>query len=303
LVVGAEKMYFPDKKEEGWRAFRGGLDIYAADETVNRIMALGSGIGPTQPKAPESHSVFMDVYAALARFHMKNFGTTVEQIAAVASKNHFHSTMNPLSQYQFNVSVQQVLEDRLVAWPLTRSMCAPISDGAAAAVICGPSVLARFNRSRAVRIHATVIATSIDRDPTDFRSHIGHRAANMAYEMAGLGPGDMSVAEVHDASAFAEIQQVENLGFCGFGEGGYLAESGDTQLGGRIPVNTSGGLISRGHPVGATGLLQLHELVLQLRGEAGARQVPAARFGIAENGGGLLGIEEAVTTVTILGPA
>ena len=133
--------------------------------------------------------------------------------------------------------------------------------------------------------------------------HITHLAARDAYERAGLGPNDMHVAEVHDATAFAEIQQVENLGFCDFGEGGALTESGATSIGGRIPVNPSGGLESKGHPVGATGLAQVFELTTQLRGEAGARQVSDAKFAIAENGGGFHGIEEAVACVTILGRA
>ncbi len=125
-------------------------------------------------------------------------------------------------------------------------------------------------------------------------------AATSAYEEAGIGPKDVDVAEVHDACSFAEILQVENLGFCERGTGGLLAESGVTRLGGSLPVNPSGGLVSKGHPVGATGLIQLHELVTQLRGEAGARQVPDARVAVAENGGGFLGVEEAATTVTVL---
>ncbi|EWS65392.1 lipid-transfer protein [Hydrogenophaga sp. T4] len=137
--------------------------------------------------------------------------------------------------------------------------------------------------------------------PEDLAQHITVKAAKQAYELAGVGPQDISLAEVHDATAIGEIVQSENLGFCAFGEGGPLAESGGTTIGGRIPINTSGGLESKGHPIGATGLGQLHELVVQLRGEAGARQVQGARLAIAENGGGLFGIEEAVAAITILG--
>jgi acetyl-CoA acetyltransferase len=140
-----------------------------------------------------------------------------------------------------------------------------------------------------------------DRKPEEVEKHICRRAALKAYNIAGVGPEDMSVAEVHDASAFAEIIQVENLGFCQFGDGGKLAERGETALGGRIPVNPSGGLDSKGHPIGATGLGQIYELVLQLRGEAGQRQVENARFAIAENGGGFHGYEEAAACITILG--
>jgi acetyl-CoA acetyltransferase len=139
------------------------------------------------------------------------------------------------------------------------------------------------------------------RRPQDVGQHITAKASRIAYERAGVGPQDISLAEVHDATAIGEIVQSENLGFCEFGAGGALAESGATTIGGRIPINTSGGLESKGHPIGATGLGQLHELVTQLRGEAGARQVAGARLAIAENGGGIFGIEEAVCAITILG--
>ena len=147
---------------------------------------------------------------------------------------------------------------------------------------------------------ASVVGTGSDRDPARVEEHCTAVAARRAYERAGVGPKDISVAEVHDATAMGEIIQVENLGFCEFGEGGPFSERGETAIGGRIPVNPSGGLESKGHPVGATGLGQVHELVTQLRGEAGARQVAGARVALAENGGGLQGIEEAVACVTIL---
>jgi acetyl-CoA acetyltransferase len=141
----------------------------------------------------------------------------------------------------------------------------------------------------------------MDRDAADIAHHVTAVAGRRAYERAGVGPKDVDLAEVHDATAMGEIIQIENLGFCAFGDGGPVSERGDTEIGGRIPVNPSGGLESKGHPVGATGLAQVHELVTQLRGEAGARQVRGARIALAENGGGLQGIEEAVATVTILG--
>ncbi|MBT5571202.1 MAG: thiolase family protein, partial [Alphaproteobacteria bacterium] len=245
--------------------------------------------------------VFMDIYASLARQHMKNFGTTQRQIAAAAAKSHFHSTMNPLAQYQKDFSVDDVLNDRLISWPLTRAMCAPLSDGAGALVLAREDQLDRFDKSRAVKLMGTALVSGSERDPNDFDHHLGKVAADRAYEMAGVSPDDVDVAEVHDASAYAEIVQVENMGFCARGDGGALAESGETRLGGRIPVNTSGGLLSKGHPIGATGAMQIHELVTQLRGEAGKRQVEGARIAAAENGGGFFGIEEAATVVTVLG--
>lgn len=303
LAVGAEKMFHEDRAKM-FSVFDGGWDVHESKATTKRLLALGDGMSdPDGEEDTGQRSVFMDIYGALAKFHMKAFGTTQQQLAAVAAKNHVHSQYNPLSQYREPMSVDEVMAARKVSWPLTLPMCSPISDGAAAAVLCREEELGRFDGSRAVKIHATALRTGSDRAAEEFSRHVTHLAAMDAYARAGLGPDDMDVAEVHDATAFAEIQQVENLGFCGFGEGGPLTESGATSLGGKIPVNPSGGLESKGHPVGATGLAQVFELTTQLRGEAGGRQVEGARFAIAENGGGFHGIEEAVACVTILGRA
>lgn len=301
LAVGAEKLYHKDKAKS-FAVFDGAWDIANVDQLTRSLMAMGEGIDPPagRPAHSEFRSVFMDVYAALARHHMKQYGTTERQLAAVAAKNHRHSTLNPLSQYRTDMSIDEVLAARMISWPLTLPMCAPISDGSAAAILVREEALGRFDRSRAVRIDASVLASGTDRSPDDLANHICRNAARRAYEVAGIGPQDVSVAEVHDATAFAEVLQVENLGFCAPGEGGQLAERGDTALGGRIPVNTSGGLESKGHPIGATGLGQIFELVTQVRGEAGKRQVEGARVGIAENGGGFHGAEEAAACITIL---
>lgn len=305
LVVGVEKMFYPDQKDAMFRAFIGGADVHTLEATRQNLARLGEGVGPADSAGSEIslHSFFMDIYAAFARLHMRLFGTTVEHIAAAAAKNHLHSTMNPLSQYQTDMSLDAVLKDKLVAWPLTRAMCAPISDGAAAAVLCSAERLRKFNRARAVRVAGIALASSMDRAPEDFDRHVGRRAALAAYDSAGIGPGDVDVAEVHDACSFAEIVQIENLGLCARGDGGPVTASGETKLGGRVPVNTSGGLVSKGHPVGATGIIQIYELVAQLRGEAGRRQVEKARWAVAENGGGFWGVEEAATVVTVLGRA
>ncbi|MCL4702203.1 MAG: thiolase family protein [Burkholderiaceae bacterium] len=302
LVVGAEKMFFPDQKEQMLRAFVGGADVHMIDATREWLAKIGRSRIPegSEDSVISARSFFMDYYAGMARMHMERFGTTQRQIAAVAAKNHVHSTLNPLSQYRTAMSVDEVLGDALVKWPLTRSMCAPISDGAAAAVVCHERALARFDRGRAVRVAAVSLASGSNRDDGDYDRHIGRVAALDAYASAGIDPSDIGVAEVHDACSFAEILQAENLGFCERGAGGWLAERGCISLGGSIPVNPSGGLVSKGHPVGATGLVQLYELVAQLRGEAGARQVDGVRLAVAENGGGLWGIEEAATAVTIL---
>ena len=304
LVVGAEKMFYPDQEDAMFKAFLGGWDVHEAQQAQTRLLALGRGVEPPAGAAAAGRrSLFMDIYAALARQHMRLHGTSARQIAEVASKNHTHSAGNPLAQYRLAMSADEVLADRLVAWPLTRAMCAPISDGACALVVCSPDGLRRAGGGRAAQVLASALVSGSNRADDDLSRHIGAIAADKAYAQAGLGPEDVDVAEVHDATAYAEIVQSENLGLVRPGDGGPAAERGETRIGGRIPVNPSGGLISKGHPVGATGALQIHELVLQLRGEAGARQVEGARIAIAENGGGFVGIEEAATVVTILAAA
>jgi acetyl-CoA acyltransferase len=301
LAVGAEKMYSRDKAKT-FAVFNGAWDVNDVAGVTEKLLKLAEGVDPPPEKAGDTgaRSVFMDVYAALAKSHMKRFGSTERQLAAVAAKNHRHSTLNPLSQYRDDMSIDEVLNARLVSWPLTLPMCAPISDGAAAAILCTEEALGRFDRSRAIKVEASVLASGSDRGPDEVEKHICHRAARKAYERAGVGPKDMDVAEVHDASAFAEVLQAENLGFCEFGQGGWIAERGETTLGGRIPINPSGGLESKGHPIGATGIGQIYELATQLRGEAGKRQVEGAHFAIAENGGGFHGYEEAAACITIL---
>jgi len=262
LVVGAEKMFYPDKKDLMFKAFLGGWDVHEMEATQKILLGLGEGLAlPPEARADTGqHSVFMDIYASLARQHMRLYGTTERQIAAAAAKSHFHATMNPLAQYRIDMSVDDVLADKLIAWPLTRAMCAPISDGAAALVVCGQSALQRFDRARAIKVLASALVSGSRRGRDDLTRHLGRVAADKAYAQAGIGPDDIDVAEVHDASAFAEVLQTENLGLCAPGDGGTMAERGETRLGGRIPINTSGGLVSKGHPIGATGATPKHRL-------------------------------------------
>jgi len=305
LVVGAEKMIYPDvDKETVFRTFLGGTDIHRIGEARALFRRLSGELDSGATSEGGTHTFFMDMYAALARQHMRRFGTTERQIAAAAAKNHGHSVHNPLSQYTHAMSIDDVLADKAVAYPLTRAMCAPVSDGAAAVVVVGDAWLRRRAGGAgrgAVSVRSCVLrAGRPDRDPDDYDAHVGELAARAAYEAAAVAPADVSLAEVHDATAFGEIMQVENLAIAARGEGGAVTERGETALGGRCPVNPSGGLVSKGHPIAATGLIQLHELVSQLRGQAGARQVPNARIAIAENGGGFVGVEEAACVVTIL---
>ena len=302
LAIGAEKMNVADKlkvltlMEAGW-------DVSRADENYERLIHIGQGIEP--PPGSESdkpYSRFMSIYAALCRRHMREYGTTQRQIAAVSAKNHGHSVHNPLSQFRKAFTIDEVLAAPPITYPLTLPMCAPVTDGSAAAIVCTEEGLARIgaDRNRCIRIAASVVRSATGRSIDQPELNLARLAANQAYEMAGLGPQDMHVAEVHDAAAMGEIIQVENLGFVEIGAGGPAVERGEFTIGGRIPINTSGGLESKGHPLGATGIGQLYELVTQLRGEAGARQVEGARNAIQENGGGMLGVEEAAVAIHIL---
>lgn len=302
LAIGAEKMNIPDKAK-AFAIFDAGWDVSQVERNFEILSKLGDGVVP--PPGSESarpYSRFMAIYAAMCRHHMKTYGTTQRQIAAVSAKNHQHSVHNPLSQFRQPFTVDEVLAAAPITYPLTLPMCAPLTDGAAAAVLCSESGLRRMtgNRSRAIRIAATVVRSFTHRGIDDPQHNISRLAADSAYEQAGVGPEDVDVAEVHDASAMGEILQSENLRFVPLGEGGPAAERGDFTLGGQLPINTSGGLESKGHPLGATGIGQLHELVAQLRGEAGARQVTGARVGMQENGGGLVGVEEAAVAIHIL---
>jgi acetyl-CoA acetyltransferase len=301
LAVGTEKMYSPDKAKM-FGVFDSGWDLDLAERTRARFIDMGKGVeAPPGSTSPRPYSQFMDVYAGFARSYLSRFGITQRQLALVAAKNHMHSVDNPRAQYRTPMTVDEVLAAAPITYPLTVAMCSPISDGSAAAIVCSGEALSHhgIDRKRAIRVRASVMRSASARDPNDLEHHVSRQAAKTAYQHAGLGPKDIHVAEVHDATAMGELMQTEMLGFCDFGEGGRFAESGATRLGGRIPVNPSGGLECKGHPIGATGLGQIFELVSQLRGECASRQVAGARVAMQENGGGIWGIEESAAHVAI----
>jgi len=303
LAVGAEKMVSDDKARM-FAAFDGAWDVHEVEASKARLLAMGEGVTPPAgSQSPRPYSVFMDISAAMGRLHMGLYGSTQAQFAAVAAKNHGHSVHNPLAQYREAMSVAEVLAAPPISYPLTLPMCSPVSDGAAAAIVCNAAGLKRLqgDARRAVRVLGCVLQTGSDRAADDLQNHLVRKAAERLYAQAGVAPQDVGVAEVHDATAIGEVLQSELLGLVPEGQGGLAAERGETALGGRIPINPSGGLESKGHPIGATGLGQVFELVAQLRGEAGSRQVPGARIALAENGGGLAGVEEAVACLTLLG--
>lgn len=302
LVIGSEKITGNDKATT-FAAYGTAMDVENFQSHVANILAIGKSfknvVIPKDETAPgENRSIFMDAYAMGARWHMDRYGTTQDQLALIASKNHFHGSLNPLAQYRQAMTPQEVLADRPIAFPLTRSMCAPVGDGAAAAIVVSEEFARKHGLDRAIKIRASVLGQGSDRDIDG--TDIGERLSKQAYGQAGLGPDDIDLAELHDATAYGELHQSEVMGFCPIGEGGTFAAQGNTTLSGSKPLNTSGGLECRGHPIGASGLAQIHELVLQLRGVAGERQINKAQIGLAENGGGSIGLEEAVMCVHIL---
>lgn len=301
LALGAEKIFTATERQKMFDGFMSGTDVEFSRAMIEHFQADAKKKAAEAGAGKEKeggHSGFMDIYAMGARLHMQAFGTTQEQMAIIASKNRRNGAHNPMAQFQKEMSVEEVLADTLVAYPLTRAMCAPIGDGAAAALVCSERALERFPDARPVRIRASVLASGCL--PDSGLETIGKRASRAVYEAAGLGPEDLDVIEVHDATAYGELMQYEELGLCGAGEGGPFAESGATSIGGKQPVNPSGGLECRGHPIGASGLAQVYELVQQLRGDAGARQVEGARIAMAENGGGFIGLGEAAMAIHIM---
>lgn len=289
LALGVEKMTHPDKKRT-FTAIASGLDVEAAErEAAAHGVAEGAG---------EKRSVFMDYYANSIQRYMDTHGLTKRQIAEVCAKNHWHASLNPYAQYRNTMTADEVLADVPIVEPFTRSMCSPVADGAAACVVVSEA-FARKLGGDSVRIAATTLRSAEAEGRED--DNVIRRAADAAYEMAGLGPRDVRVVEVHDAAASAEIQAYEQLGLCGVGEAARLIDDGVTKLGGAVPVNTSGGLECRGHPVGATGLAQICELTWQLLGRAGDRQVQdEPKVVLAQNAGGHLGNENATCAITIL---
>jgi acetyl-CoA acyltransferase len=291
LAVGSEKLTHEDRA----RSFAA-IGTAVDQQQVAELQQWASSASSAARQAGGKRSFFMDIYAANSRAYMNSSGATRQDFAEVAVKSHHHAALNPYAQYRAEVTVEDVLASREVAPPLTLLMCSPIGDGAAALVVCSPEAARRLGAR--VRVRACALVSGRDRRPGE--PGAVERAAQAAYEEAGVGPGDLDVVELHDAAAPAELMTYEELGLCGEGEGPALLASGATRLGGRIPVNPSGGLLSKGHPIGATGCAQLVELTDQLRGRCGQRQVARASVALAQNGGGFLGTDAAAMVVTLL---
>jgi acetyl-CoA acetyltransferase len=295
LALGVEKMYSPDKSR-AMATFSAGVDVEELRAIMEQLKPPSEQTPGAESGAGKSRSLFMDIYAAGARAHMAKYGTTKEHFAKVAVKNHNNGSLNPHAQYQERYTIEEILDSPSVAEPLTRLMCAPIGDGAAAAVVASSDVARRYTSSP-VWIRGTALVSGADSRPDG--DGTAARAAARALEMGGMSIDDIGLMEVHDASAPAELMLYEDLGLCGPGEGGRLVDEGATEIGGRVPVNTSGGLLAKGHPVGATGIAQAFEIWLQLRRLAGERQVEGAKTALTHNGGGMVRGEAAATVVHV----
>jgi len=279
LALGVEKMYVGDTAKTS--------AALATDSDIDMEGRLGF--------------LFPAYYAMRIKRHMDQYGTTREQIAKVTVKNHKNGCLNPYAQYQKEVTVEEVLNSRVIAWPITLLMCCPIGDGASAAILTTKEI-ARRHTTEPVTIASLAVKSGRIFNPNDPNwVDICELTANQAYEEAGVGPEDVGAVELHAAACSGELIRMEHLGLCKKGESGKLVDEGATELTGRIPVNPSGGMDSKGHPIGATGVGQMTEIVWQLRGQAGARQVnPLPKIGLVHNGGGMVAGEPAIQTVTVL---
>jgi acetyl-CoA acetyltransferase len=299
LACGSEKLFHEDKARS-FGAFTSAVDVEDPDGALNVVKRMAAEIGEPFDVAGAgvNRSIFMDIYSLMARKHMQKYGSTKEHFAMVAAKNSFHGSMNPRAQFQELLSVADVLAARTIIEPLTLPMCSPIGDGAAAVIVVSERKARELGLRNKVRVAASALVSGWDF--TQPGESVGALAAQQAYAAAGVGPGDLSCVELHDASAPSELVAYEYLGLCRPGESTSLISTNATRLGGRIPVNTSGGLLRKGHPVGATGCAQIVELTEQLQGRSGKRQVEGARIALAHNGGGAIGTDAAATVVTIL---
>jgi acetyl-CoA acetyltransferase len=273
---------------DAWLSVKAGVyDVVMAVgvEQMGKGLLGGGGGGSGIPKEGLLGSATMPaVFAEAGQEHARKYGTTFEQFAKVSVKNHHHSTLNPKAMYQKETPLEMVMNAEMIAYPNTKLMCSVNVDGSAAAILCSEKKAKQLGlMKRAVRVKASALAS----DPWQERDLVmpdvntcTRMAAKTAYEMAGCGPDDIDLVELHDCFATAEILHYENLGLCADGEAGKLIDEGQTALGGRVPVNVSGGLLSKGHPLGATGIANIYEISQHLRGEAGKRQVQGARLGM-----------------------
>jgi acetyl-CoA acetyltransferase len=287
---------------EAWMAVGSGLYDIALAVGVEKLTGRGPAPLARTGDTLEGIAGFAPpgMWAMRARRHMAQYGTTVEQMARVAVKNRRHGRLNPRAQYPKEVTVEEVRSSPMICTPLTMLDSCPTTDGGAAAILCSEEVAKRYTTKMIYVAAAALQSGTYESTRNIAVNEIEKRASREAYEWAGIGPEDLDFAEVHDCFTIAEIVRTENLGFCKEGEGGRLVEEGVTALGGKLPVNPSGGLLCKGHPIGATGVAQVAELVWQLREEAGDRQVKGAKVGLAHCSGGFIAQDTGASAVIIL---
>jgi len=288
VVVGFEKLYH-ENKAISYAALGGAVDVEERDRFMSGHSA-GSG---------QNRSVFADFYGELAREHMVKYGSKLEHFALVTAKNAYHGSLNPNAQFREAVTVEQVLAAPVVSPPLTRPMICPLGDGGAAAVLVSERKARQLGIERPVRLVASVVHSYFEHPPGS-PDNVTALCIAEAYHEAGVGPSDLSLVEMHDSSAVMELLTYDHLGLAKPEDCVALLVDGQTRLGGRIPVNTSGGLLRKGHPVGATGVAQVFEITRQLQGRAGPRQVEGARVGLAHNGGGSIRGDVAAMNISVL---
>jgi acetyl-CoA acetyltransferase len=287
---------------EGWMAIAGGFyDTVIVAGVEKTVMPKGTplnvGMGELEVRLGD---IFPGYFAFAAQRHMEQFGTTREQLAKVSVKNHYNGTFNPYAQFNKPLSVEEVLNSPMIADPMTLFSCCPNSDGAAAVVLMSGDRAKKAGK-KTVRLAGSALTSGTYENQKDFTGwEMERRAVKQAYEMASIEPKDVNVAEVHDAFTICEIIHYEALGLCPIGEGGRFIDEGHSELGGKVPVCPSGGLLAKGHPVGASGVAQIVELTWQLRGEAGKRQVPNARVAVAHIMGGNKGSDTRACTIHVL---
>ena len=272
---------------EAWTSIKAGLyDVVLAVgvEQMGKGLLGGTGAGKGIPKEGLLGSGTMPaVFAEAGMEHARKYGTTFEQFAKISVKNHHHSTMNPKAMYQIETPLEDVMNAEMISYPNSKLMCSVNVDGSAAAVLVSEKKAKELGMERVVKVKASILSS----DPYQERDLVmpdvntcTRKAAKEAYEMAGVGPEDIDLVELHDCFATAEMLHYENLGLCKDGDAGRMIDEGEVALGGRVPVNVSGGLLSKGHPLGATGIANIYEVSTHLRGEAGERQVEGAKLGL-----------------------
>jgi acetyl-CoA acetyltransferase len=291
LVLGVEKLYH-ENKAISYAAFAGAVDVEERDKFLAEMSAGQSGGSGTK------RSMFADFYGVMARQHMALYGSTIEHFAMISAKNSYHGSLNPKAQFKQELTVAEVLAQPVIVDPLTRPMICPLADGGAAAVIVSERKARQLGIKKPVRVVASVLHSYFDHAPGG--ENVTSICIDEAYYEASVGPEDLDLVELHDSSAVTEMISYPHLRLCAEDEAIKMLEDGEFRLGGRIPVNTSGGLLRKGHPVGASGVAQLVELTQQLQGRCGARQVEGARVGLAHNGGGTIKDEVAAMNITVV---